>query len=202
MQYELRCSVGLSIQVEVALLLVLKNSSASHYNDVCKPVSVCELLGIESIGPQSNAVCAEAAAAAAAAARRVCARVCARALCCVFRMCAGVKVRVCGGACARACASTRACVTLDPALARRVPASEVKKANTLLTWLHECARARARRRERVCRHPKSIKPVCCAGLMLCVCANTCLVCVCVGARLRVRVQKRVCARARALSRAS
>ena len=43
-QYELRRSVGLSIQVEVALLLVLENSSASHYNDACESASVCELL--------------------------------------------------------------------------------------------------------------------------------------------------------------
>ena len=33
----------------MALLLVLENSSASHYNDACKPVSVCELLRIENI---------------------------------------------------------------------------------------------------------------------------------------------------------
>ena len=32
----------------MALLLVLENSSASHYNDACKPVSVCELLRIEN----------------------------------------------------------------------------------------------------------------------------------------------------------
>ena len=32
------------------LLLVLENSSASHYNDACKPVSVCELLRIENNG--------------------------------------------------------------------------------------------------------------------------------------------------------
>ena len=36
---------------EVAFLLVLENSSESHYNDACKPVSVCELLRIENYGP-------------------------------------------------------------------------------------------------------------------------------------------------------
>ena len=32
----------------MALLLVLENSGASHYNDACKPVSVCKLLRIEN----------------------------------------------------------------------------------------------------------------------------------------------------------
>ena len=34
----------------ISLMLVLENSSASHYNDVCKPVSVCALLRIENVG--------------------------------------------------------------------------------------------------------------------------------------------------------
>ena len=33
---------------------MLENSSASNYNDVCKPVSVCELLRIENISPPSS----------------------------------------------------------------------------------------------------------------------------------------------------
>ena len=39
--------------------LVLENSSASHYNHVCKPVSVCELLRIENIGGRDAALRAE-----------------------------------------------------------------------------------------------------------------------------------------------
>ena len=36
---------------------LLENSSASHYNDACKPVSVCELRRIENNGPpQSGAL--------------------------------------------------------------------------------------------------------------------------------------------------
>ena len=37
---------------------MLENSSASHYNGVCKPVSVCELLRIENIGPTRMQTCA------------------------------------------------------------------------------------------------------------------------------------------------
>ena len=45
---------------QVALLLVLENSSASHYNDACKSVSVCELLRIENNGPANRAPAARA----------------------------------------------------------------------------------------------------------------------------------------------
>ena len=42
--------MGLSIRVEVAPLLVLGNSRASHRSDACKPASVCALLRIGNTG--------------------------------------------------------------------------------------------------------------------------------------------------------
>ena len=57
----------------MALLLVLENNSASHYNDACKPVSVCELLRIENSVPRSCAdVCTCVVRARESAAEAAC----------------------------------------------------------------------------------------------------------------------------------
>ena len=45
----------MSFGVVALLLALLANSTASHYNGACKPVSVCELLRIENIGADDGA---------------------------------------------------------------------------------------------------------------------------------------------------